>query len=87
MRFILAIAVAVFAAPALASPECNVDPQAKWLTEAEMMERINLTAIQVDVFKTTKGKCYEIYGRDQSGKRVEVYFNPVTGEVVKSSAL
>ena len=37
----------------------------------------------VSVFKKTTGNCYEIYGKNASGKRVEVYFNPVTGEPIK----
>ena len=27
----------------------------------------------------SKGKCYEIYGLDKAGKKVEIYFDPATG--------
>ena len=37
----------------------------------------------INVFKKTSGNCYEIYGKDAQGKRVEVYFNPVTGDPIK----
>jgi hypothetical protein len=31
----------------------------------------------------TTGNCYEIYGQDKQGKRIEIYFNPITGDVVE----
>ena len=34
-------------------------------------------------FKATES-CYEIYGSDRNNKLVEVYFNPVTGDIVPS---
>ena len=37
----------------------------------------------IKVFKQS-GSCYEIYAYTKSGKRAEVYFNPVTGAVVQS---
>jgi hypothetical protein len=32
----------------------------------------------------TDGNCYEIYGKNKQGQKVEVYFNPVDGKVVKT---
>lgn len=63
---------------------CNVSPQDQWLPEAAMRTRIIALGYTIDVFKKTTGNCYEIYGRFE-GKRVEVYFHPVTGERVKAS--
>lgn len=34
---------------------------------------------------TTKGDCYEIYGKDKDGKKVEIYFDQGTLEPVKMS--
>lgn len=45
----------------------------RFLKELEQTYKIKL-------FKTTGGNCYEIYGWDKAGKKVEIYFNPVTGE-------
>jgi hypothetical protein len=28
------------------------------------------------------GSCYEIYGTNKEGKKVEIYYNPVDGSVV-----
>ena len=87
MRILLTIAVVAFSSPALAGPHCTDVSKSKWLTETEMTDRIKAMGHKIDVFKKTKGNCYEIYGKDKSGKRIEIYFHPVTGEVVKSSAL
>jgi len=35
------------------------------------------------IFKVTTGNCYEIYGQDKAGQRIEVYFHPITGNVVE----
>jgi hypothetical protein len=37
----------------------------------------------IKTFKITNG-CYEIYGLDPLGKRVQIYFDPATGTPVKS---
>jgi hypothetical protein len=63
---------------------CTAEPPSKWIREADMKSRIAAMGYEFDVFKTTRGSCYEIYGRDSNGKRIEVYFDPVTGDVVKA---
>jgi hypothetical protein len=37
---------------------------------------------KISKFKTP-GTCYEIYGKDKEGKKVELYFNPVDATIVK----
>ena len=57
------------------------------VAERELMKKIVATqGYKVEVFKVTTGNCYELYGRDKAGKRIEIYYNPVTAEVVKSNA-
>ena len=87
MRIMLAIAAIIVSSPAFAGPHCTGQPESKWLTKAEMMERIKPMGYNVHVFKKTSGNCYEIYGKDKTGRRIEIYFHPVTGKIVKSSAL
>lgn len=77
----LAAALA-FATPALASPECTTEAKDKWLTEDAMKAKVAEMGYKADVFKV-EGNCYEIYGHNKDGKQVEVYFNPVTGDVVE----
>lgn len=87
MRAPVAVALFCLATPALAGPQCTDLAEDEWLTEAQMRARIDKLGHTVEVFKKTDGNCYEIYGRDTSGNRIEVYFHPVTGAVVKASSL
>jgi hypothetical protein len=84
MRVFLAIlSLTLLSTGALAGPKCDSGPQDKWLTEAAMKAKAVAMGYSINVFKKTSGNCYEIYGKDAAGKRVEVYFNPVTGDPVK----
>lgn len=78
-----ALAGSLFAAaPAFASPECTTEPKDKWLTEDAMKAKATELGYKAEVFKV-EGNCYEIYGYNKDGKQVEVYFNPVSGDVVE----
>jgi hypothetical protein len=68
---------------ALAEPKCTSEPKDKWINETEMKFRIAGLGYQAKVFKVSKGNCYEIYGLDKTGKRIEVYFHPITGNIVE----
>jgi len=61
---------------------CTTEPQDKWLKEEDMKAKILAMGYKIDVFKID-GTCYEIYGQNKDGKKVEVYFNPVTAEIVE----
>ena len=78
----LTLAATLFAGAALAAPVCTKEPQSKWMSEADMKARIAKDGYKVNVFKNT-GSCYEIYGLDKDGKKVEIYFNPVDGAIFK----
>ena len=59
-------------------------PKSKWLSETEMRTKIEkLGYTRIKTFQIT-GSCYEIYGWTKDGKKAEVYFNPVTGAVIKA---
>ena len=83
MRFVIvALAFMTIGGSALADPKCTTEPKEKWISESEMKAKIAGLGYQAKVFKVTKGNCYEIYGLDKAGKRIEVYFHPVTGNIV-----
>lgn len=65
-----------------AAPECTEVPQDQWLSEAEMKQQILDQGYTIKVFKVS-GSCYEIYGKDKTGKKVEIYFDPTDGHIVK----
>lgn len=81
MRAAFAVLFCVVSSSALASPHCTDEPVSKWLAPEVMKEKIAAMGHHIDVFKTTKGNCYEVYGKDSVGKNIEIYFNPVTGAV------
>lgn len=69
---------------AFADAECTTEPKTKWLDKTAFQKSLTDKGYKIKVFKETKkGNCYEIYGWDKAGKKVEIYFNPVTGAVVK----
>lgn len=68
---------------ALAGPTCDV-PKEKWMPEAAFKKGLENKGYTIKNFKVTKGQCYEIYGFDKDGKKVEIYFDPSTGGVLES---
>lgn len=79
--------VAIVALPAIAqaAPNCTSEPRDKWMAEDAMKEKVaTLGYERIKTFKVS-GSCYEIYGYTKDGKKAEVYFNPVTGDIVKSN--
>jgi hypothetical protein len=74
------------AGPALAGPECTTAPESKWMGMYDMQKKIiNDYGFTIKLFKID-GNCYEIYGwEEKDGKvdKIEVYFNPVNGDIVK----
>jgi hypothetical protein len=76
---------AIAATSANAAPVCTTQPKAKWLSPAQMKAKIAKMGYRdIKVFQVS-GSCYEIYAHTKDGKRAEVYFNPVTGAVVKNN--
>ncbi len=68
---------------ALAGPSCNV-PKEKWLPEAGFKQDLLAKGYDIKTFKVSKGNCYEIYGTDKAGQKIEIYFDPATGAVIES---
>lgn len=87
-RKIAALAALFIAADALAAADCPQAPREKWLHVLDMQKKIvNEYDFAIKRF-LTDGNCYEIYGwglnEDKSEfVEIEVYFNPVNGEIVK----
>ncbi len=77
--------LAAASSAAWAGPSCNV-PEAQWMKEVDFKAKLAAQGYQIKTFKVSKGKCYEIYGTDKAGKKVEIYFNPATGAVVEQKS-
>jgi hypothetical protein len=83
MRIMIAALLFSVSSSALASPQCTTEPSSKWIAPEAVKVKVAAMGHRIDVFKTTKGNCYEVYGKDSAGRDVEIYFNPVTGNVVE----
>ena len=70
---------------ALAGDDCS-EPVNDWQPRETLRQQVerqygwSVLRIKVD------DGCYEAYGKDQAGKKQEVYFNPKTFEVVLSKS-
>lgn len=77
------VASSIFAGSVLAGPDCTSEPVEKWKDQDTFKEELKAQGYSWKVFKVTSGNCYEIYGWNSEGKKVEIYFDPITGEKVK----
>lgn len=85
MKKLIAVALmSVFASgAAFAGAQCTAHPKAQWLKEADFKKQLEGQGYQIKTFKVS-GNCYEIYGKNKDGKKVEIYFDTVSGKPVKS---
>lgn len=83
-HFVVAAIALSAGTAAFASTQCTDTPKSGWLPEQAMKQKIAEAGYKIDKFKITDGNCYEIYGKDKDGRKVEIYFSPVDGSVVKS---
>jgi hypothetical protein len=79
-----ALAAPLAAGGALASDKCSV-PKAEWQPQDALQQKLESEGWKLKKIKVDDG-CYEVYGTDALGKRMEVYFDPKTFAVVKSSS-
>lgn len=71
------------AGAALAGPTCTASRDG-WKEQETFKKELQTQGYQIRKFKVTDGNCYEIYGLDKAGRKVEIYFHPVSGEVVEA---
>ena len=63
--------------------ECTTAAESEWLDQEQFQADLRDQGYEINEFKVTPGNCYEIYGRDDAGEKVEIYFDPTNGSVVK----
>jgi len=87
-RILAALAVALVAAAAAPGAwahgdvACPAVPKEEWKPQMELQRKLTEAGWrvrQVKVFST----CYEVYGFDAKGERVEAFFNPKTFERIE----
>ncbi len=88
MKLTLSVFVAVFGLTLSSvtwakEPTCTTE-KTGWKDQKAFEQGLKDQGYKVKVFKVTKGNCYELYGWNKEGKKVEIYFNPISGDAVKS---
>lgn len=79
-----AFALTLGAGAAFASDICSV-PQAEWQPKEALQQKLEGDGWKIKKIKVDDG-CYEVYGTDAAGKRMEAYYDPKSFEVVKSKS-
>lgn len=81
-HLVMVLAVLVASVSAFAKKDCTAEPKSKWMSEADFKKKVEAEGYKISKFKQP-GTCYEIYGTNKEGKKVEIYFNPGDGSIVK----
>ncbi|WP_413294656.1 PepSY domain-containing protein [Bdellovibrio sp. HCB185ZH] len=79
------IAVTCLGSISFAEPNCTKESKDKWQKESDFQKKLTDEGYKIKKFKVTKGNCYEIYGWNKEGKKVEIYFDPTNGNKVKEN--
>ncbi len=80
---ILALAALAMCGPAMAHgfDDCTKEAKDKWKPQAEAEAAATAAGYAVTKSKID-GTCYEVYAKDKDGKKFELFFNPLTLELV-----
>ncbi|MDL2338779.1 MAG: PepSY domain-containing protein [Pseudomonadota bacterium] len=81
-RFSLALALAASSTAFAGGDKCSAGAKEQWQPIETLEKKLIAEGWKIKKAKIDSG-CYEVYGTDAQGKRVEVYFNPKTLEPVK----
>jgi hypothetical protein len=81
--FLAAALAALAGCAGEATTQCTTEPRSAWQDADAFQQNLLDQGYQINEFKITEGNCYEIYGFDPEQTKVEIYYNPVDGSVVK----
>lgn len=86
MKKIFCLMLAVMPLSVMASANCPAYPKEEWAQEETLKKALEDEGYKIKKFKID-GNCYEIYGRNKEGKKVEIYFDMKTLAIVKAIGL
>jgi hypothetical protein len=69
-------------ANASAAELCNV-PEGEWQPKEALQKQLEGEGVTIKKIKIDEG-CYEVYGTDKDGKRIENYYDPKTFSLIKA---
>ena len=78
------LAATLAAGTAAASDICST-PKAEWQSQEALQKKLEAEGWKVKKIKVEDG-CYEVYGTDAKGNRMESYFDPKSFSVMKSKS-
>lgn len=81
-KFLIALPLFAVLAPAAYAADCGSTANDQWMSEEALKAKAAEMGFDVRSIDEEDG-CYEVYAMNATGERVEVYFNPVTAEIVK----
>lgn len=81
-HIVVALSFALGSGLASASAECPTYPKNEWMKEADARAKVEAEGYKIKVFKIS-GNCYELYGHDKAGEKVEIYYDAKTLAIVK----
>ncbi|NKJ51135.1 hypothetical protein CIC12_31335 [Burkholderia sp. SG-MS1] len=82
-KFLVLMAVFGVSGAAFAKADCVAHPKSEWMKESDARAQLEGQGYKIKKFKVDDN-CYEIYGHNKEGKKVEIYFDTKTLDVVKS---
>jgi hypothetical protein len=82
LRTLLA-AVTLVPVLAHAAADCEAHPKDTWMKADDLKAALVDAGYTIKKFKVD-GNCYEMYGHNEKGQRVEIYMDTVTGKPVKA---
>lgn len=80
---LLFVLLAALPLQVFADANCTVHPKEEWVPEETLKQALNEEGYSIKKFKVD-GNCYEIYGRNKQGKKVEIYFDTKTLAIEKA---
>lgn len=83
MRALPLLLLTIACPMALGGPLCTNADKAQWQDQAKFQENLKAQGYEIKKFKVTDGNCYEIYGLDKDKRKVEIYFDPVSGDAMQ----
>jgi hypothetical protein len=82
-QVLFALTAAALPLAAQAGAKCEPHPRTEWIKEADAKAKLEAGGYKIRKFKVD-GQCYEIYGWNKEGKKVEIYFDTKTLGIVKA---
>lgn len=86
MSLVTSLLTIMLSTTVYAAADCPAYPKEEWAAESTLKEALDAEGYTIKKFKID-GNCYEIYGRNKEGKKVEIYFDMKTLAIVKAIGL